>query len=96
MIAQVLICMSTRTNQLFSLLAFRGLGANFLQVALWYLGFLDDLIIEMGQGLNLEVEEGLDRLDVGGPGFHRLSNVLEHLSDARFCILKLIFNSLAI
>jgi len=82
--------------QLLDFLAFVSLHAHFPDVAFLNHVFFNDLFVEMRECLNLEVEEGLDRLNVGSSSLHRLANVSEHVSYARFCILELILDSLAI
>lgn len=57
---------------------------------------IDDLLIETRQCLNLAVKEGLDGLDIRCASLHRLSDILEHLSNAGLGILELVFDCLAI
>jgi hypothetical protein len=82
--------------QLLDFLAFVGLQARFAHASFLNHGLLDNLFIEMGKGLDLEVEERLDGPNICSPSLHRLADVSEHVPYARLCVLELVFNCLAI
>ena len=84
--------------KLLHLPAFRpgGFFTHLSQMAFPNERLINDLPVEMRECLDLAIEEGLDGFDIRRASFHRVSDVLEHLSNTRLGILKLIFHGLAI
>ncbi len=58
--------------------------------------FVDNLLVEVRKLLDLELEEGFYGGNVCGTGLHGVADILEHLSYARFGILEVVFDSLAV
>lgn len=80
---------------LFRFPAFSGLADGW-QMSFDYLGLLDNLSVHGLQCLDLKVQKVFDSLDIRGASFHRITNVLQHITNPGLCILELVLHDLVV